>query len=79
MTRMTLKAKVGAHLKNITTEDELKAHTKHTVNTLESQKDYIKRIICERASDPMAEVDTIEVVNSLDENSICPFINGHLA
>lgn len=79
MNTQPLKVQVRNHIQPILTESELSDYDNHTDNNIATQREFLKRLVVERAEDPMQELDCIEVINTLSENSICPFINGHLA
>ncbi len=74
-----LKERVHDHLVQFVTKDELDDHTNHTDNDIKTQKEYLKRLVSEHSENPLYEADTIQCINSLDDNSICPFIKSFLA
>lgn len=78
-TNVDLKSRVREHITPFMTDAQLDDHQKHTDNSLASQKDFLKRVIVEKSANPLEEVDSIHVLNDLDENTLCPFINGHMA
>lgn len=73
-----LKEKVFDHILPYLNDSELNDHSTHTDETLDSQKEFLRRLVVERADDPLREADSLTVIGNLDEKSICPFIKGHI-
>jgi len=74
----SLKGMVHSHLAEHATDDELKAHTDNTDNSIGSQREYLKRFISERSDNPVLDVDALVVINSLERDGIAPFINTYI-
>ena len=79
ITNPGLKAQVREHITVFMSDEQLADHQNYTSDSLESQKEFLKRAIVEKSNNPLEEVDSIHVLNDLDENTICSFINGHMA
>ncbi len=75
----TLKQRVRETMTPIASDSELSDHLNHTDDSIASQRDYLKRVLLTRSDNPVEEADAIQVVNTLNEDTICPFINGHMA
>lgn len=75
----SLKDRVHDQISTFMPECDISDHTVHTADTIESQRDFLRRVVVERSDNPLAEVDSLDVINDLDEKSICSFIQCHLA
>ena len=74
-----LKERVLEQITPFASAEEINDHIEHTNESVESQREYLRRYLVEHSDDPLNEVDSIQVVNTLDEDSICQFIHGHLS
>lgn len=78
MPNANLKERVLNHITPIATAQQLQDHAEYTDDTIESQREYLKRLVVESSDNPLNEMDAIEVIRTIDSDSICPFIEAHL-